>query len=203
MQEGPSSPRAASSSPAVSSATHDSAIRAAEARASAFGSADAQHPALNSAANLLPSAARPQASDAHTEAHSLAQTDRDAAAALNATQPQARGQASDTLTARGQASDALTARVQASDALTARNKASDAVTSEDEEDEREDEEAQPPDLAKVMAEILEFPEDLDGPNDPALLGSVHNAEISRATQLQGMLAASSRLLRPPGRYHHV
>lgn len=61
----------------------------------------------------------------------------------------------------------------------------------------EEEEAKAPDLAKALAEILEFPADLDGPNDPALLGAVsHNSSPS----LQGMVAPSSRLFRPEGRY---
>lgn len=61
----------------------------------------------------------------------------------------------------------------------------------------EEEEAKAPDLAKALAEILEFPEDLDGPNDPALLGVVSH---DNSSGLQGMIAPSSRLFRPEGRY---
>lgn len=61
----------------------------------------------------------------------------------------------------------------------------------------EEEEAKAPDLAKALAEILEFPEDLDGPNDPALLGVVSH---DSSPGLQGMIASSSRLFRPEGRY---
>ncbi len=63
----------------------------------------------------------------------------------------------------------------------------------------EEEEAKPPDLAKVMAEILDFPEDLEGPNNPALLVLVEPASFGSNEQLQGMVAASSRLFRPAGK----
>ena len=60
----------------------------------------------------------------------------------------------------------------------------------------EEEEAQAPDLAKAMANILEFPEDLDGPGDPTLLGLVSHD----SPKLHGMIAPTSRLFRPAGRY---
>ena len=48
-----------------------------------------------------------------------------------------------------------------------------------------------------MADILELPEDLDGPSDPTLLGLVSH---DSSPQLSGMVAPSSRLFRPDGRY---
>ena len=57
--------------------------------------------------------------------------------------------------------------------------------------------AEAPDLAKAMADILDFPEDLDGPNDPTLLGLVSH---DSSPQLHGMIAPTSRLFRPDGRY---
>ena len=63
----------------------------------------------------------------------------------------------------------------------------------------EEEEAEAPDLAKAMLDILDFPEDLDGPNDPALLAIVEPASFDSNQQLQGMIAASSRLFRPEGK----
>ena len=62
----------------------------------------------------------------------------------------------------------------------------------------QEEEAPAPDLAKAMADILEFPEDLDGPSDPTLLGLVTH---DSSPQLHGMIAPSSRLFRLDGRYH--
>ena len=63
----------------------------------------------------------------------------------------------------------------------------------------EEDEGKSPDLAKAMAEILHFPEDLDGPNNPALLGSVEPVSYEGNGQLQGLVASSSRLFRPPGK----
>ena len=62
----------------------------------------------------------------------------------------------------------------------------------------DDEEAKAPDLGKAMLDILDLPEDLDGPNDPALLALLEPASFDSNEQLQGMVAASSRLFRPAG-----
>ena len=120
-----------------------------------------------------------QASDSRTVTRTAARTDQASP-----------GLSSATLSAARKASDTLTDTRQASDAQT------DSQAGAEEE---EEEEAKAPDLAKVMAEILEFPEDLDGPNNPALLGLVEPINFDDTTQLQGMLSASSRLLRGPGR----
>lgn len=69
----------------------------------------------------------------------------------------------------------------------------------DAQTDEEEEEAEAPDLAKAMLDILDFPEDLDGPNDPALLAIVEPASFDSNQQLQGMIAASSRLFRPEGK----
>lgn len=104
-------------------------------------------------------------------------------------------------TSPGLSSATLSAARKASDSFTDTRQASDAQTgSQAAVEEEEEEEAKAPDLAKVMAEILEFPEDLDGPNNPALLGLVEPIDFDDTTQLQGMLSASSRLLRGPGRF---
>ncbi len=50
-----------------------------------------------------------------------------------------------------------------------------------------------------MLDILDFPEDLDGPNNPALLAIIEPASFDSNEQLQGMIAASSRLFRPDGK----
>ncbi len=50
-----------------------------------------------------------------------------------------------------------------------------------------------------MLDILDFPEDLDGPNDPALLALVEPASFDSSQQLHGMVAASTRLFRPDGK----
>lgn len=63
----------------------------------------------------------------------------------------------------------------------------------------EDEKAEAPDLAKAMADILDFPEDLEGPNNPKLLAVMEPASFDSNAQLQGMVAASSRLFRPAGK----
>lgn len=70
----------------------------------------------------------------------------------------------------------------------------------DAQTDEEEEEAEAPDLAKAMLDILDFPEDLDGPNDPALLAIVEPASFDSNQQLQGMIAASSRLFRPEGKF---
>ena len=69
----------------------------------------------------------------------------------------------------------------------------------DAQTDKEEEEAEAPDLAKAMLDILDFPEDLDGPNNPALLAIVEPASFDSNQQLQGMIAASSRLFRPDGK----
>lgn len=61
-------------------------------------------------------------------------------------------------------------------------------------------EAKAPDLAKAMADILDLPEDLDGPDNPNLLGLVNKVDYNSNQALQGMVAASSRLFRPDGKY---
>ena len=48
-----------------------------------------------------------------------------------------------------------------------------------------------------MADILDLPEELDGPSDPTLLGLVSH---DSSPQLHGMIAPTSRLFRPDGRY---
>ena len=75
-----------------------------------------------------------------------------------------------------------------------------AETDEEEGLSPQEKEARALHLNKNISAILEFPEDLDGPNNPALLGFVEPIAFDETTQLQGMLAASSRLLRPPCRY---
>ena len=62
----------------------------------------------------------------------------------------------------------------------------------------DDKEAKAPDLGKAMLDILDLPEDLDGPNNPALLALYEPANFDSNEQLQGMVAASSRLFRPDG-----
>jgi len=69
----------------------------------------------------------------------------------------------------------------------------------DAQTDEEEEEAEAPDLAKAMLDILDFPENLDGPNDPALLAIVEPASFDSNQQLHGMIAASSRLFRPDGK----
>jgi len=69
----------------------------------------------------------------------------------------------------------------------------------DAQTDEEEEEAKAPDLAKAMLDILDFPEDLDGPNNPALLAIIEPASFDSNEQLQGMIAASSRLFRPDGK----
>ena len=63
----------------------------------------------------------------------------------------------------------------------------------------DEEEAPAPDLAKAMADIMDFPEDLDGPDNPNLLGLVKAVDYDNNQALQGMVAASSRLFRPDGK----
>ncbi|DBA79457.1 TPA: hypothetical protein ACH3X2_007729 [Trebouxia sp. C0005] len=70
----------------------------------------------------------------------------------------------------------------------------------DAQTDEEEEEAKAPDLTKAMLDILDFPEDLDGPNDPALLATIELASFDSNQQLQGMIAASSRLFRPDGKF---
>lgn len=70
----------------------------------------------------------------------------------------------------------------------------------DAQTDKEEEEAEAPDLAKAMLDILDFPEDLDGPNDPTLLAILEPARFGSNQQLQGMIAASSRLFRPDGKF---
>ncbi len=77
--------------------------------------------------------------------------------------------------------------------------ASTKTSQTDSQTDEEDEEAEAPDLAKAMLDILDFPEELDGPNDPALLAIVEPASFDSNQQLQGMVAASSRLFRPDGK----
>lgn len=77
--------------------------------------------------------------------------------------------------------------------------ASTTTSQTDSQTDEEDEEAEAPDLAKAMLDILDFPEELDGPNDPALLAIVEPASFDSNQQLQGMVAASSRLFRPDGK----
>ena len=72
------------------------------------------------------------------------------------------------------------------------------VTQTDAQTGEDDKEAQAPDLGKAMLDILDLPEDLDGPNNPALLALLEPASFDSNEQLQGMVAASSRLFRPAG-----
>ena len=87
----------------------------------------------------------------------------------------------------------ITSKLSSSSSPSTTTSQTDAQTDEEEE------EAEAPDLAKAMLDILDFPEELDGPNDPALLAIVEPASFDSNQQLQGMIAASSRLFRPEGK----
>ena len=88
-------------------------------------------------------------------------------------------------------SSVLASRLSGTDALT--NTSTGAQTDEEAE-------AEPPDLAKAMLDILDFPEDLDGPDNPALLGLVDTVSYNSSDELQGLIAPSSRLFRPGGKW---
>lgn len=61
-----------------------------------------------------------------------------------------------------------------------------------------DESANAPDPAAVLASILEFPEDLDGPDKSSLMSVIDPAQYQGKNGFGGLIAADSRMFRAPG-----
>lgn len=56
-------------------------------------------------------------------------------------------------------------------------------------------------MAAALNSILEFPEDLDGPDQMSLMSVIDPAEFQAKKDFNGLVAPNSRMFRAPGRYN--